>query len=367
VAFCARTDYAKNRKKTDAADSVPWFERTLLWGALGAVITLMSVYLGFVLRDICWFLVATWPFCVLVLVSCARIIRTQKHQHAWRIALIVVGALVSAQVLWQTSKISPAPNNQDAPTQLTNVLKTWLSDHQRQFTPLPSEVPETGKNGREGSKPNHAQQSGDLPKLTFSDSPIFTAKRKAHIEKEIDTFRLYLRDIGFDVSQQVFTIGVRPGKVTGMGYESPGAAFDGKIFLGEEMIDDPMALWAAYARYYFSITIGHVTTKEGMSDQLEMVYEIYFLESFTGKRLANDSEWNAVLWELRGQFGAKTMDKALLVGLQRREDAKHFKSANEYTANVVERGLEPHLNDVTELNSIERSFEEHGLMPPPSS
>jgi hypothetical protein len=202
--------------------------------------------------------------------------------------------------------------------------------------------------------------------LTFSDSPFFTSQRKARIETEIDAFRGYLQNVGFNVSQRNFTIGVRPGKVMGMVYTSEDGSLEGRIVLGEETVGDSMALRAAYARYYFATTVGSITTQQGMNDQLAMIYEIYFLESYSGSRIAQDSEWNAVLWELRNKFGAKTMDSALLTGLQRRENATRFDNANAYIANVIERGLEPHLNDVKEFSDIEKLFQKHGLMPPPS-
>ena len=91
-----------------------------------------------------------------------------------------------------------------------------------------------------------------LPQLIFSDSPLFTLQRRVHIEAEIDAFRVYLRNVGFDVSQQVFPISVAPfpGKVNGLSYSSPGYAYDGKIRIGEMAIDDPPTLRLAYSRFY---------------------------------------------------------------------------------------------------------------------
>jgi hypothetical protein len=208
-----------------------------------------------------------------------------------------------------------------------------------------------------------------LPQLIFSDSPLFTPQRKEHIEAEIDAFRAYLRNAGFDVSQQVFPISVAPypGKVVGMSHFSPGDVYDGKIRIGEKAIDDPPTLRLAYSYFYFVTIVGNVRTAEGLSSQLEEIYRTYFLESFSGKPFVGHSEWNDALWDLREQFGAKTTDKALCIGLQRRVDSLMFKSANAYTANVVERGFEPFVNDVMELKKIDKTIEKYGLMPPPSS
>jgi hypothetical protein len=208
----------------------------------------------------------------------------------------------------------------------------------------------------------------DLPNLTFSDSPIFTAQRRKNIQGIIGEFRTYLKNTGFDVSQQVFPISVVsfPGKVVGMGYLSPGDVYDGKIKIGKNALDDPASLRLAYSQFYFVTTIGTVRTAEGSSDQLEMVYQTYYLESFSGKPFIGHSEWNNALWDLRDQFGAKTTDKALCIGLQRRADSLRFKSANAYTANVIERGFEPFVNDVIELKNIDKTIEKYGLLPPSS-
>jgi hypothetical protein len=126
----------------------------------------------------------------------------------------------------------------------------------------------------------------DLPNLTFSDSPIFTVQRRRRIQEVIDEFRTYLKDVGFDISQQVFPIETRSGKSIGMAFISPGSVYDGKLLIGEKSIDDPAVIRTAYAQYYFMTTIGDIQTSAGESGQLAMVYERYYLDSYSGKFIA---------------------------------------------------------------------------------
>jgi hypothetical protein len=113
--------------QSNSPSPVTWYESTLLWGALSAVVSLVSVYLGIALKDIRWFLVAAWPFCVLVAVGLVRVLRNRVG----RLGIIFAVSIVSACGLWQVSRAVPPPNNQDIEKQfnavLTNVLTKWWS------------------------------------------------------------------------------------------------------------------------------------------------------------------------------------------------------------------------------------------------
>lgn len=124
--------------KISTPESTPWYESTLLWGAFGVVITLVSVYLGFALRDIRWFLVAAFPFCGLVFFSLAKTVRIKRHKRACRLALIFWGSGLSGFALWKVAMTFPPPQNQDLSLQMTNVLNTWFSGHQSQSPPQAS-------------------------------------------------------------------------------------------------------------------------------------------------------------------------------------------------------------------------------------
>ena len=138
----------KPQTPTTLVASVPFYESTLLWGAFGIVITLVSVYLGFALKDIRWFLAAAFPFCVLTFIGLAKPVHTKKHQHVYRGAVIVVGAAVSGFSLWKIAESFPPPQNLDVSQQIAGALNSWFS-RREQNHPAPDVRPEnSGSNYR---------------------------------------------------------------------------------------------------------------------------------------------------------------------------------------------------------------------------
>ena len=100
------------RESPDRAETSqpPFYESTLLWGALGAVISLVSVYLGFALRDIRWFLGLAWPFCVVFFVRLAKTIPRRRLRY-----LAILGsALFSALGLAALAFIFPPPKSEES-------------------------------------------------------------------------------------------------------------------------------------------------------------------------------------------------------------------------------------------------------------
>ena len=125
-------------------EELPWYEGTLFWGAVSAVIALISIYLAAALKDIRWFLFLAWPFCILALVSCARTVRSPKNKHLIRGLMIIFGSAVCGLGLWYLSRlIPPAPNTEDLPQQIKvlgeNVanLKNLLLGRQTWQSPSP--------------------------------------------------------------------------------------------------------------------------------------------------------------------------------------------------------------------------------------
>jgi hypothetical protein len=109
-------------------EDMPWYESTLFWGASGGVIAFVSLYLGFALRDIRWFLFLAWPFCVLALVSSARAIRSARHKHLIRGGMILGGAVLCGGGLFNISrKFPPPPPDLSVSQQLKTVLETIKS------------------------------------------------------------------------------------------------------------------------------------------------------------------------------------------------------------------------------------------------
>ena len=98
---------------------LPWYESTLLWGAAGAVITLVSAYVGFATKEIRWFLGASWPFCGLIF-----FIISKQLSRRWpvRIAIITVGSLFSALLLTVLCWKLPPPQDADPGTQFRQAL-----------------------------------------------------------------------------------------------------------------------------------------------------------------------------------------------------------------------------------------------------
>lgn len=149
-------------QKAEPAES-PWYEGGLLWGAVGAVITLVTVYLGFALKDIRWFLVAAWPFCVLTFVGLCRAIQWTKRRHLIRVCVILLGSAASAYVLWQISHEFPPPHNQDVAQQFNQLYNKLKGTH----PPSPDQPPSVPP---ESPKPTTAKRTAPEISLTKIDS-----------------------------------------------------------------------------------------------------------------------------------------------------------------------------------------------------
>jgi hypothetical protein len=222
------------------------------------------------------------------------------------------------------------------------------------------------------TKAPQPQSFKQLPSLIFADSLIFTSQRKKHIQEDIGAFESYLRNIGFDVTLQIPPIEIRPGKGLAMSATSPGFVYDRKIIIGAQGIDDSSIIRRAYAQYYFSTIIGgfgELGTPSAAISQLADVYEVYFLDDYLGmhKRssIASSSKWVDALWDVRKRFGAEMTDKALFIGIQRRNEIVKIENTDGYIKQVIEHGFLSLLNDPTELQEIEIILEANGLMQTP--
>lgn len=104
----------------------PFYESTLLWGALSSVIALVSVYLGFALKDIRWFLALAWPFSVLVVLVLAKEVKRKRHEHGTRLLIILVGSILCGVGLWRLGvAIPPPPFGTDVGKQIDDAFRRW--------------------------------------------------------------------------------------------------------------------------------------------------------------------------------------------------------------------------------------------------
>jgi hypothetical protein len=176
----------------EASATPPFYESTLLWGALSSVIALVSVYLGFALKDIRWFLAIAWPFCVLVVVSLAKAIRRSRHEHGMRLSVILLGSILSAFGLWQLTRKFPPPTNQDIGQQIDDAIKRWRPNSQTGGTTQPS-IPGNG------GKPTRSY-------VKYVDWPVFASVSPTGIEG--------IPVVGFPLSFNVHFTATGPNPVT---------------------------------------------------------------------------------------------------------------------------------------------------------
>lgn len=375
----------------------PFWESAPFWGFLSLFATLVCTVLGARMKSLSWLFIAAWFTSIPAVYFLFRDLQERVNRIFW----VISGMILVAIALYKIDSVTKPPNL--APVSL--VWKTPpplvtgepLTDRQLNATasvegrfvynPALGATLPVGKNTLSvtftpSDLSSYSVQTMteivevkalalhapiDLPNLTFSDSPKFTAQRRRHIQEVIGEFRTYLKNVGFDVSQQVFPIETRPGKNIGMAFVSPGSVYDGKILIGEKSIDDPVAIRTAYAQYYFTTTIGDIRTSTGESALLAMAYERYYLDSYSGKfigRHLRSMKWSDALWDIRTQFGAKITDKALYVGLQRRNDGMKAADADSYMRNIIILGFDPLLNDLAELKKINDILTTYGLMQP---
>jgi hypothetical protein len=75
----------------------PWYESTLLWGALGAVLAIMLIVIGAATKDLRWLLSIAWPFaCVSVWAAVKNISSKRKRR-----AVVAIASALIAVALYQ--------------------------------------------------------------------------------------------------------------------------------------------------------------------------------------------------------------------------------------------------------------------------
>jgi hypothetical protein len=108
---------------TGDTSPLPLLESTLFWGAGGVAVTLVATYLGFATKDIRWFLVAAWPFCVLIALAISR---RAGGNHS--ILGTFLGATIFGFLLFELSVYFPPPVGVDLGKQLQDGFRS-LTGH----------------------------------------------------------------------------------------------------------------------------------------------------------------------------------------------------------------------------------------------
>jgi len=84
---------------------LPWYESTLLWGALGAALAMVLTVVAAMMKDLRWLLILAWPFFVFSGWSICKNVITHKF---WRNLVSFASALIfGIALLWLNSYLGP--------------------------------------------------------------------------------------------------------------------------------------------------------------------------------------------------------------------------------------------------------------------
>jgi hypothetical protein len=160
---------------------LPWYEGTLLWGAVGVAVTLIATYVGFATKDIRWFLFAAWPFCILVALALAR---AGSRRHQTRLLVVVAGSLVAAAILFGISKYLPPPSDNDISAQIREGFQSLTNRLTQQATNQSGQ----GKEGK--AAPNDLDNSGFSEQLPDQVTVLLTNEAGLNVEANLKTSQL---------------------------------------------------------------------------------------------------------------------------------------------------------------------------------
>src|SRR5271155_5827806 len=76
------------------ATEPPWFQSTLLWGSVSAVIAIVLAVLAAALKDLRWLLFIAWPFAIIAVREFSRTRHSPKPRY-WAVG----GAIISGIIL----------------------------------------------------------------------------------------------------------------------------------------------------------------------------------------------------------------------------------------------------------------------------
>jgi hypothetical protein len=146
-------------------------------------------------------------------------------------------------------------------------------------SPQPLETPITKADVKhDGTKISH-EPKPEI-ELIFKQSPLFTVERKAKITSELDSFRKYLINVGFEIPRKVPPIGVSKGAPNIAGV-SPGTIYDAQIYLKEQDLDNPESAIGAYSLYLFTMLIFPPDASSRFVMPTGWVFADYYYASYT--------------------------------------------------------------------------------------
>jgi len=161
--------------------------------------------------------------------------------------------------------------------------------------------------------------------MTYTNAPEFNLYRRFRIQVAADSYSSFLKGIGFDVPIAAPVLGVSSGRVQA----GPLPGLDVfRMTIAREDLDHPEDdLMVAYGFYIVSREIHESSagndsdSKERISDAI-WLFANYYRCSFNGKLTdyyrssQNIEKWNSALWELRANYGAEMMNKAMFIATQ---------------------------------------------------
>ena len=223
-------------------------------------------------------------------------------------------------------------------------------------------------------------------RVIFKDSPLLTAVRRNRIATNIDGFRDYLIEIGFEIPVDVPPIETVPGTANVSG-SVDGERYYTSLEISEDRIDDPMMAIAVYATFVFPALFNTNDTSKpdhafrGLASQ---VFADYFNFSYSdrtwtlnGRRLPlRRSSWQSALWDIRAECGKAFADESLFYMFTQIDrfssDPRFFRNPKEgFTISTEEfndyfltgflAGEQVKDNRFHNLAAINRILKEHGL------
>jgi hypothetical protein len=156
--------------------------------------------------------------------------------------------------------------------------------------------------------------------LIFTDSPLFTPDHKRLTISAINSFYLYLKNLGFPVEKEVPPIGVSPHDVQMMGGTLPGSIYERHIYLPKNSLDDVDAIRRVYASYVFRTLFGTFggasIGPDFMKDETTAtLFEVYYTSSLANRNLDSTEwlghRWMEALWDIRQKKGQDFTDRAM--------------------------------------------------------
>jgi hypothetical protein len=136
------------------------------------------------------------------------------------------------------------------------------------------------------------------------------------LQDELEEFYRYLSTIGFEPQRDLPPFEVVPGRAIGIVGTGGGTIYDEKLIIGDQQLNDRIAVLRLYAHYVFG-KIFHTTDRTDLDrlfeDNTVGVFSVYYISSFSDTDLYHSAPnpWQSALWEIRSRYGAEFVDKSL--------------------------------------------------------